>query len=177
MDYPELDKRTRLLRALDRQLKAARERGQRTLWLGFYNQRHGREARLEVQDDRTSVAEEAQLSGAEAIGLLEELGASGYVRLELDRYGFDADAGMVGVTFLDRGRTAIEQLPDPHQKLLQALDAITEAIEELEDVDPEEREEALEGAKRIRGFLADLPAGITVEVLSRIATVLGAPGG
>lgn len=167
-----------MLGVLDREARAARERGEATLWLAFYHARAGREADLEVQEtEKKSVAEEAQLEGAEAIGLLEELGDSGYIRLQLDQYGFDADVGMVGVTFLDKGRAAIEQIPDPNQKLLQALDTIAEAIEELQDVDPDEKEEALEGARKVRGFLGDLPAGVTVEVLSRIATLLGAPGG
>lgn len=108
MEYSEVAKRKALLRVLDRELRAARERGEGSLWLEFYNAVSGLEASLEVQKSETNVADEAQLGGAEAIGLLKELNASGYIRLQLDRHGFNADAGTVEVTFLDKGRVAIK---------------------------------------------------------------------
>ena len=164
-----------MLHLLSDALNEAREMYGEQLRLAFYNR--GPESRLLVYRTDQDVAGGLELSGAEAISMLNELGDDGYLRLDYGKLGPNVGVGIVTVRFLEKGRAAIKQLPDPNKELLEVLDALVAAIEGLEDVDPADKEQAIDGANRLRKFLDNLPPGIAVEVLSRLATVLGAPGG
>jgi hypothetical protein len=164
-DYPLLDKRLNMLKLLNRLLDEARVRDEDALWLEFY--RH-HAPWLRVSGGGANVAQDLGVGGAEAIGLLRDLGGDGLLRLETDEHGFGADAGLVGVTLTQRGLEAIRSLPDPREDLLRRLDAIAGAIEGLQDVGPEEKRPALDAVEEIKTFVRGLPPGIAVEAGSRL---------
>jgi hypothetical protein len=57
------------------------------------------------------VAGDLNLSGAEAVGLLNELGGDGYLHLDYGKHGPNASWGFVNVRFREKGRATIEELP------------------------------------------------------------------
>ena len=177
MEYPRLDKRLSMLRLLSDALDVVHQtHGEEALMLSFST--GGREeSRLVVYTTKQDIAAALNLSGSEAVGLLKELGRDGYLHLDYGERGRNASAGIVNASFRERGYAAIEQLPDPHQQLLTALDEIVAAIDSLPDADPTDREKAKEGVRRVRGFLNQLPAGVADEVVSRLANIFGVPGG
>lgn len=132
---------------------------------------------LKVRRRGTNISEQLGLNGIQAFTLLERLVRDGYVNAELERppLTYMGKAVVYGLT--GQGLSVIGRLPEPNAKLLEALDAIVAAIEEHQDVDPASKTQAKDATDRLKRFLGDLPSGIAVEVLSRLATVLGVPGG
>jgi hypothetical protein len=177
VEYPEQEARLNMLRLLHSLREEAGARGEAThgkLWLAYYPD----SARLTEFETSLDIATQLGIRADEAYGRMRDLARDGCVSLSFDSAGPDS-GGMVGVSFTEKGRAAIQNLSDPQAELLAALDAIAAAIEalQLQDVDPTEKDGALEAANRLRRFFDDMPAGIAVEVLSRLATVLGVPGG
>jgi hypothetical protein len=152
LDYPHYEKMVRMLRYLSQAEKEAREQYPENthLYLGFYHR--DQPARLQIQETQQNVADELQMSGAEAISLLEELSADDYIDLVYDRDGPNAGAGIVKVIFRQKGRTAILEVPDPNAELVRRLEALATAIEHLEGVDPVEKKRA---ADMVRGELTN----------------------
>src|SRR5215207_8782939 len=168
-----------MLKLLHRLREEAGERGEARygkLWLEYSPSEPPAPARLDEYETRLDIAGELGITPDEAYGRMRDLAQDGYLSLSVDSEGPDA-GGMVGVSFMEKGRAAIQNLPDPQAELLAALDAIATAIEALQDIDPTDQEEALEATSRLRRFFDGLPPDIAVEVLSRLATVLGVPGG
>jgi hypothetical protein len=75
--------------------------------LEFYNLGH--ESRLLVSETKHDVAEVLGISGAEAIGLLNELDTDGYLRLNYGPGGPYAGAGLVMVNITDKGRAEMQR--------------------------------------------------------------------
>jgi hypothetical protein len=164
-----------MLSLLLRLREEAGGRGEAThgkLWLAYYAD----SPRLDEVGTRSDIAGQLGIGADEAYGRMRDLRRDGYLSLSFDSGGPDA-GGVVGVSFTEKGHAAIQTLPDPQAELLAALDAISASIEALQNVDPTEKDEALEASNRLRRFFDDLPPGIADEVLSRLATVLGVPGG
>lgn len=105
-----------MLRLLSRALDEARKQhGAYRLDVAFYNR--GAQSRLEIQSTGQDIAEDLGLSGAEAFGLLSELGDDRYLRLGYNEFGPNAGAGIVEVSLTENGRTAIEELPSSTEEL------------------------------------------------------------
>jgi hypothetical protein len=112
LEYPLCDNRFSMLELLDRLLKEARARDEDVLWLEFYRGSGGGDpSRLRVHESSFDIVEALGVSGAEANGMLRDLGDDGYLRLRLDRYGLDAGAGLAGVTLTQKGFEAIRNPP------------------------------------------------------------------
>ena len=94
-----------MLELLNQLLEEARAQHEDMLWLAFYRRNGGDRSRLEVQETEFDVADALNFTGAEAIGILRDLGNDGYVRLQLDAYGFAAGAGLVGVILPNGSRS------------------------------------------------------------------------
>lgn len=118
------------------------------------------------------MASASELEGAEAIGLLEELGNAGYISLKLEQFGFNADAGLVGVTLLYKGRAVIGQRLDPNEELLEILEAIAAAIEGLEDVDAEQKGKAQKALEKLKTFGRGISATAAVKIIEMVAHAL-----
>jgi hypothetical protein len=170
LEYPEHDKRIQMLKVLYREAQDAQSRGEEKLWLDFV---HGRDKpQLTISGTEADLAQEVGLEGAEAIRLLEELGENEYISLDLDRYGFSADVGLVGVAFLDKGITAISELPDPKEELLSSLDVIGAAIEGLQDVPPDKKNLGRKAVGELKTFAHAISPAAAREVTKAIAAAV-----
>jgi hypothetical protein len=170
MEYPEYDARMGMLALLHDLYKQALTEGTARhgkLWLEYYPSEGGdRPTRLQAHDPRLDIAEKLGISGDEAYGRLTDLNEDGYLRLGTGEY-------MFGVSFTEKGQAAIRKLPDPHKLLLAALNELVAAFDGLDNVDPIEREEAKEGAKRVEALLTKLPDRDAGTASSRLANILG----
>lgn len=119
MEYSEIDKRRTMLRLLSQQLDEARkQRGEYKLDLAFY---HRPRVRLQVQETGQDIAGDLKLSGAEAFGLLNELGDDGALRLRYGQHGPNAGAGIVEVTLTEKGRAEMNRPIPASQEELWAI--------------------------------------------------------
>jgi hypothetical protein len=176
LEYPRLEKMRIMVRFLSDTLDEARQtHGEQRLMVNFYDGEP--ESSLKVVQPKRDIAAELNLDGTEALGLFHDLSDHGYIDSDYGRMGRNRGVGRVSVTIRKEGRILIDQLPDPHTKLSEALEEILAAIEGLQGVDPAEQEQAAQGARQLRDFVKQLPAGAAVEVVSRLATVFGVPGG
>lgn len=171
MEYPHLENRRNMLCLLSDTLDVVRrEHGDPQLMLWF---RRGSsltgEAELAIYQTRQDVAEGLGLSGAEAIGLLRELGDDGYLRLDYGKYGPNASSGVVPVRFSEKGRAAIEQLPNPNQELVLRLDLIAAAIEGLQEIDPEEKTRAQQAVGELKTFGRNISPSAALEIIKAVA--------
>ena len=92
VEYPHLEKRRNMLRLLSNALDEARRvHGDHQLRLYFKrgSMLNG-EAQLLVYRTEQDVAGDLNLSGAEAVGLLNELGGDGYLHLDYGKHGPNA---------------------------------------------------------------------------------------
>src|SRR5918998_675599 len=87
------------------------------------------EAQLLVRRTEQDVAGDLKLSGAEAVGLLNELGGDGYLHLDYGKHGPNASWGYVNVRLREKGRAAIDELPSSAEEL-----AIPATQEELASI-------------------------------------------
>ena len=133
--------------------------------------------RLMIFGTRVDVARELDLSGADAIGLLKDLEIDGCIDLDYGSGGPYIDAGEVIVNFTEKGHAAIEVLSSPNEALLAKLDAIAQAIGELEGVDLGEKKPAMEAVEELKRFVGALPPESATELLRRLPSVLGLGGG
>ena len=169
LEYPEHDERIRMLKVLHREAQDAQSRGEEKLWLDFA---YGSDKpQLTISGTGADVAKEVGLEGAEAIGLLEELDENEYISLDLDKYGFSADVGLVGVAFLDKGITAISELPDPKEELLSSLDVLSAAIERLQDVPPDKKNLGRKAVEELKTFAYTISPAAAREITRAIAAV------
>lgn len=128
-----------------------------------------------------AMGDELGMSEAAAVTMFVRLGREGYFSATgLDQpwsEGFDyypfMFANVDGLT--TRGLLEIGRLPDPAERLLGSLDALTEAIDARQDLDPEQKRLAKRAAEELRAFLRGVPPGVAVEVGS--AFVRGVWGG
>ena len=171
-------------------LPEARERGDPGLVLEFYNPpprddflesyealpRYDEPPRLTVFATRVDVARELGLGGAEAIGLLKDLEADGYIYLDYGASGPYVDAGEVILSFSEKGHAAIKALSDPNEALLEKLDAIAGAIRELGDITLDEKKPAIEAIEELKRFVGALPSESSTELLRRLPGVFGLGG-
>ena len=113
LEYPHLEKRRNMLRLLSNALDEARRvHGDHLLRLYFERgSMLTGEAQLLVYRTEQDVAGDLNLSGAEAVGLLNELGGDGYLHLDYGKHSPNASWGLVNVRFQEKGRSAIEELP------------------------------------------------------------------
>jgi len=179
-----------MLEFLHHLLADARERGGPGLVLEFYNPpprddslesyealpRYGEPPRLTVFATRVDVAQELGFGPAEAIGLLKDLEADGYVYLDYGASGPYVDAGEVIVSFTENGHAAIKALSDPNDALLGKLDAIAEAIRELGDITLDEKKPAIDAVEELKRFVGALPSESSTELLRRLPGVFGLGG-
>jgi hypothetical protein len=93
--------------------------GEQQLRLAFYNL--GSDSRLEVTETSQNVAGDLEISGAEAIGLLNELGEDGYLRLNYGSGGRYAGAGLVMIDITDKGRAEMQRAIPASQEELWAI--------------------------------------------------------
>lgn len=190
LEYEQLTKRLRLLEFLHRALGEAQRRGEPGLMLEFYNPPprddllesyntlpYDNPPRLTIFGTRVDVARELDLSGADAIGLLKDLETDGCIYLDYGSGGPYIDAGEVIVNFTEKGHAAIEVLSSPNDALLAKLDAIAQAIGELEGVGFDEKKPAIEAVEGLKRFVRALPPESTTELLRRLPSVLGLGGG
>ncbi len=190
LEYEQLTKRLRLLEFLHRALGEAQRRGEPGLMLEFYNPPprddllesyntlpYDNPPRLTIFGTRVDVARELDLSGADAIGLLKDLETDGFIYLDYGSGGPYIDAGEVIVSFTEKGHAAIEVLSSPNEALLAKLDAIAQAIGELEGVDLDEKKPAMEAVEELKRFVGALPPESATELLRRLPSVLGLGGG
>jgi len=66
-----------MLELLNQLLEEARAQHDDMLWLAFYKRNGGDHSRLEVQETEFDVADALNFTGAEAIGILRDLGNDG----------------------------------------------------------------------------------------------------
>jgi hypothetical protein len=71
-------------------------------------------------------------------------------------------------------RGLIQELPDPNRALLDRLDAMTVAIQELRDVPPEEKEAAEKALEELKDFVRKVTPAAAVQFLAELFT---RPGG
>jgi hypothetical protein len=179
-----------MLEFLHHLLAEARERGDPGLVLEFYNPpprddflesyealpRYDEPPRLTVFATRVDVARELGFGGAEAIGLLKDLEADGYIYLDYGGSGPYVDAGEVILSFSEKGHAAIKALSDPNEALLEKLDAIAGAIRELGDITLDEKKPAIEAIEELKRFVGALPSESSTELLRRLPGVFGLGG-
>ena len=187
LEYAQLTKRLRMLEFLHHLLADARERGDPGLVLEFYNPpprddflesyealpRYDEPPRLTVFATKVDVARELDFGGAEAISLLKDLEADGYIYLDYGASGPYVDAGEVILSFSEKGHAAIKALSDPNEALLEKLDAIAEAIRELGDITLDEKKPAIEAIEELKRFVGALPSESSTELLRRLPGVFG----
>ncbi len=187
MEYPQLTQRLQLLEFLYRALDESRNRMEPGLVLEFYNPPAHEEAleayntlpsydtppRLTVFATKVDVARELGISGTEAIVLLKDLETDGCLRLDYASSGPFVDAGEVTVSFTEKGLTAIGVLPDPQKTLLEKLDAIEGAVNDLRGVSPDEQKSAIDAVEELKNFVRTLPPESAVELLGKLPSVLG----
>jgi len=183
---PQLAKQLEVLEFLNQVLGDSRNREDHGLVLEFYNPQpqeglesyntfpsHDETPRLTVFETKVDVAQELGISCEEAIGLLKDLEAEEYLRLNYGGSGPYVDAGEVSITLTEKGRSAVGVLPDPNEALIEKIAAIAEAIEELKGLRLEEKESALEAVEELRRFVHSLPSESKVELLGRLPNTLG----
>jgi hypothetical protein len=175
LGYPRQEKMRAMVKLLSDELDEARQSDDPRLLVSFEDR--GPDSRLEITGGGRDVAGELGINGGEALGLFHELADSGYIDANYGKMGRNMGAGRVPVTIPEKGRIFIDQIPDPNARLYEALDELIATIEGTEYVDDDERTEAVEKARFLRDFVNQLPAGVTVEIASRLATELGVPGG
>jgi predicted ArsR family transcriptional regulator len=175
LEYPRQKKMRAMVKLLNDELDEARQSDDSRLLVSFEDR--GPDSRLEISGGGRDVAGELGINGAEALGLFHELADSGYIDANYGKMGRNMGAGRVVVTIPEKGRIFIDQMPDPNARLYEALDELIAALEGAEYVDDDERSEAVEKARWLRDFANQLPASAAVDIASRIATVLGVPGG
>jgi hypothetical protein len=73
-----------------------------------------------------------------------------------------------------QGLQLIQELPDPNRALLDRLDAMTVAIQELRDVPPEEKEAAEKALEELKDFVRKVTPAAAVQFLAELFT---RPGG
>ncbi len=187
LEYAQLTKMLRMLELLHQLLAEARKRGEPGLALEFYNPPpredylesyevlppYDEPPRLTVFGTRVDVARQMGLDAAEALCLLKDLEAEGYVYLDYGPRGPYIDAGEAIVSFTEKGHVAIEALSNPNEALLEKLDAVAQAIRNLRDVDPHERESAVEAVEKLKRFVGALPSESNAELLRRLPSVFG----
>jgi hypothetical protein len=124
LDYPYLDKRRALLRLLDKAQDRGRTHGESQLRLEFYNSRA--DSRLLVSktvgsEPQQNIAHDLGLRGTEAIGLLNDLGDDGYLRLDYGLGGAHAGAGLIMVRITEKGRAEMNKAIPASQEELWAI--------------------------------------------------------
>jgi predicted ArsR family transcriptional regulator len=166
-----------MLELLQREIEAAQERQQSQLEMSVRLAPSPTD--LRVRGTRANVSEQLGLSGIQAFTLLERLERDGYVNARIERPPLTYMGRAVVYSLTGPGLSLIGRLPEPNAQLLEALDVLAEAIEGLQDVDvdPASKAQAKDAANSLKRIFRDVPSGIVVDVLSRIATVLGIPGG
>ena len=176
MEYPEYDARMGMLTLLHDLYQQALTEGTARhgkLWLEYYpSQGRDHPTRLRVHDPRLDIAEELSIRGDEAYGRLIDLYEDGYLRLGSGQHSLET-GGMFGVSFTEKGQAAIRKLPDPHELLLAALNELVAAFDGLKDIDPVEKEQAIEGAHRVEALLTKLPDRDAGVASSRLANLVG----
>ncbi len=111
-----------MLRLLSKTLDEVRAQyGEQRLRLEFYNR--GPESQLLVIETKQDVAGDLGLSGAEAIGILRELGDDGYLRLDYGKLGPNSGAGIVAVHITGSGRAEMNRAMPASQEELWAIKA------------------------------------------------------
>lgn len=186
MEYPQLTKRLEVLEFLHRTLDESRDRGGHGVVLEFYNPHpheglesyntlpsYGDPPRLTVFGTKVDVAQELGISGAETIDLLRNLETEECIHLDYTSNGPYVDAGEVTVDFTEKGRAAVGVLPEPNGTLLEKLDAIAEAINDLQGVRSDEKKSAIEAVEELKLFVRVLPSESAIELLGKLPSVLG----
>jgi hypothetical protein len=187
LEYPQLTQRLEMLEFLYRALDESRNRREPGLVLEFYNPPAHEEAlesynalpsydtspRLTVFAMKVDIARELGISGTEAIVLLKDLETDGCLQLDYVSSGPFVDAGEVTVSFTEKGLTAIGVLPDPQKTLLEKLDAIEVAVNDLQSVSPDEQKSAIDAVEELKNFVRTLPPESAVELLGKLPSVLG----
>ncbi len=190
LEYEQLTKRLRMLEFLHRAFGEAQRRGEPGLMLEFYNPPprddllesyntlpYDNPPRVTIFGTRVDVAQELGLSGADAIGLLKDLEIDRCIDLDYGGGGPYLDAGEVIVSFTEKGSATIGALSNPNEALSVRLDAIAEAIRDLEGVGFDEKKPAIDAVEELKRFVRALPPESTVELLGRLPSVLGLGGG
>ena len=186
----QLAKKLGVLEFLNQVLDDSRNREVHGLVLEFYNPRpHERlgsydtlrsyddAPRLTVFETKVDVARELGISCEEAIGLLRDLEAEECLRLSHSGRGPYLDAGEIILTLTEKGRSAVGVLPDPNEAWIEKLDAIAEAIGDLQGIRPEEKESALKAVEELKRFVHSLPPESQVELFGRLPNTLGLGSG
>ena len=187
MEYTQLTQRLEILEFLYRALDESRNRAESGLVLEFYNPPAHEEAlesynvlpsydtspRLTVFATKVDVARELGISATEAIVLLKDLETDGCLQLDYAGSGPFVDAGEVTIGFTQKGLTAIGVLPDPQKTLFEKLDAIEGAVNDLQDVSPDEKKSAIDAVEKLKNFVRTLPPESAVELLGKLPSVLG----
>ncbi len=160
MAYPQQERMQRMLRLLYDALDGAQERGKVQLMVEFYTHNGGV---LEISETRQNLGDELGLSAAQAAALLRQLDRDGYIHLDYSSQGPRADFGLVTLDhFTEKGKVAIGELPEPHERLVESLDALAAALER-EDLTPKQREQGRRVVQELGNFLRGLPPSAAVE--------------
>jgi hypothetical protein len=187
LEYTQLTQRLQMLEFLYRALDESRIRTESGLVLEFCNPPAHEEAlesynalpsydtspRLTVFATKVDVARELGISGTEAITLLKDLETDECLQLDYASSGPYVDAGEVTVSFTEKGLTALGVLPDPQKTLLEKLEAIEGAVNDLQGVSPEEKKSAIDAVEELKSFVRTLPSESAVELLGKLPSVLG----
>ncbi len=64
-------------------------------------------------------------------------------------------------------------LPDPQKTLLEKLDAIEGAVDDLQGVSPDQTKSAIDAVEERKNFVRTLPPESAVELLGKLPSVLG----
>lgn len=111
--------------------------------------------------------------------LYKRLVRGGFVRQVNDEKKFVEIGGMLSYAWVedltDDGLRAIEVLPDPHERLAEALQAFAEAVQELPDVPQEEKDRAEGAAQELKTFARGLAPNAAIELVKVLAASMGAP--
>ncbi len=111
--------------------------------------------------------------------LYKRLVRGGYVRQVNGETGFLEIGGVLQYAWVedltDDGLRAIEVLPDPHERLAEALQAFAEAVQDLPDVSQEEKDRAQDAARELKTFARGLAPSAAMELVKILAASMGAP--
>ncbi len=111
--------------------------------------------------------------------LYKRLVRGGFVRQVNDEKEFVELGGVLSYAWVedltDDGLRAIDVLPDPHERLAEALQAFADAVQELPDVSQEEKDRAEGAAQELKTFARGLAPNAAIELAKVLAASMGAP--
>jgi hypothetical protein len=182
MEHPRHFRRIAMLEMLRRLQDLSEEQGNPDLFLEFYRSSDGNR-RLEYREHRPGgrkilVPDALGVTGAQAIGTLQELADNGFVKLRTPANGL-AFSGLVGVTILDKGLQTLGELPDPRddldERLDERLDVLVEAIRARSDVPDDDKTLAETFREEAKTFGRGFAQATAVQIARTLAAQYGIP--